>query len=223
MIPGPSRLIARPAAGIVPVMEHGHGMTVRRIGIDLGTRCGVAIWTGPHGGLAGVAPAAGTVRLVEWDLAPMAGEGGGMRPLRFRRHLETLFSEDGGCPVVEVGYEAVMFSRTAAASHVFGELRGILMLACEERGLPYRAVPVATAKKHATGNHIAKKHEVAEAMRARFKGTCPDLDRRRRGLSENETDALSVLACVLDGINPTVRRAPGPRRRASASASVGVG
>lgn len=189
---------------------------VRRLGVDLGTRCGIAIWTEPGGTGAGragtgrppsVEPAAA---LVEWDLAPGPGEGGGMRPLRFRRLLERLL--DTGPPVVEVGYEAVMFSRTAAASHVYGELRGILMLVCEDRGIPYRGIPVATAKKHATGNHMAKKWEVADAMRVRFKGVCPDLDRRRRGLSENETDALSVLACVVDGVAPAVRHAPAVKR-----------
>ena len=128
-----------------------------------------------------------------------------MRPLRFRRALAGLLS--GGPQVVEIGYEAVMFSRTAAASHVFGELRGILMLVCEEMGVPYRAVPVATAKKHATGNGNSKKWQVADAMLARFRDVCPDIRSRRSGLSENETDALSVLACVLDEISPAVRRA----------------
>lgn len=188
-------------------------LLTRRIGIDIGTRCGVAIWTGDWPvppGMAGKPTAA----LVEWDLTPGPGEGGGMRPLHFRRLLETLLAS--GPPVSEIGYEAVLFTRTAAASHIYGELRGILMLVCEERGVPYRGIPVATVKKHATGNHMAKKWEVADAMRARFGEWCPDLDRRRRGLSENETDALSVLACVLDGIAPAVRRAPAVKRPAGA-------
>ena len=58
--------------------------------------------------------------------------------------------------------------------------------------IPYRSVGVTTIKKHLTGNGIASKDVVRQAIVEKY----PNLDPQ----TEDEADAISILQCVIDGV-----------------------
>jgi crossover junction endodeoxyribonuclease RuvC len=134
------------------------------LALDLGTKTGWALCQG-------------TVTSGLWDLSNKRHEGGGMRYLKFRRHLEAL------PPPGVVYYELVRRHIGTDAAHVYGGLLATLSTWCEERGIPYQGVGVGTIKKHATGQGNASKQAMIEAMRD--KGFNPGCD--------NEADALAIL------------------------------
>lgn len=114
-------------------------------------------------------------------------EGGGMRWLRFRRWLDEIArTTDGG--IGEVVFEEVRRHLGTDAAHLYGGFVAELTAFCEERGIPYRAVPVGSIKKHVTGKGNSGKGAVLEAVRAR--GFAPRDD--------NEADALALLMLVLE-------------------------
>lgn len=196
----------------------------RRVGVDLGTKCGVAVWTGPipaHGqwlqmpaehdlldsrprgpGAPANAPLPDQCQLVPLKLAASKGEGGGMRALRFERHLRELLRPDHpDGPVRELGYELVQHHSATWAAQVYGQLQGVIMRVCEEFAIPYRGVPVGTIKRTAAGLGNAAKEQVAAGVIRRFKPYSARLrDPIRKPPTLDETDALGVLACILDGV-----------------------
>lgn len=127
---------------------------MRILGIDPGTSCGWAIWTEEAGIIA-----AGT-----WDLSPRRHEGGGMRFVRLRRHLEELLSSGK----LLIAYEEVRRHLGTDAAHIYGGIVATVQSCCEESGRPYMAIPVATVKKVATGAGNAKKEAMVEAATDRW-------------------------------------------------------
>jgi Holliday junction resolvasome RuvABC endonuclease subunit len=107
---------------------------------------------------------------------------------------------DGGGPVTWVAYERVHAHLGTQAAHVYGQLMGVLMLACEKRGVVYRAVPVSLGKFAATGNGGAPKDIVHGHVHEHFRPVCRRVRSGAR-LSHNETDALSILMAALMGLD----------------------
>lgn len=147
------------------------------LALDLGTRLGWAVGDGgpPH---------SGTKHLQ--TPAQRRFEGGGMRWLRLRAHLDELRATarpDIGLVVVE---EVRRHAGTDAA-HAYGGALAVVSAWCEEHGIPMTARPVAAIKKHATGKGNAGKAEMIQA--ARDAGWHP--------VDDNDADALWLLDLVL--------------------------
>ena len=120
-----------------------------------------------------------------WRFESGRYEGGGMRFLRFRRQLEEALDLVAPDAVV---FEEVRRHLGTSAAHVYGGLLGILTATCEERGIPYRGVPVGTLKRHATGKGNADKDAMVAAARVRWE---------REPGDDDEADALLVLSWAL--------------------------
>lgn len=144
------------------------------LALDLGTAMGWALRTDDSTVVSGTE----TFRQDRWS-------GGGMRYLRFRHWLGEIATMTGGLGLVVV--EEVRRHAGTDAAHVYGGFLATLTAWCEERGIPYEAVPVGTIKRFATGKGNAGKEVVIAAMRAR--GFAPDDD--------NEADALALLHWAL--------------------------
>lgn len=145
------------------------------VGIDPGTSCGWALLDeGGH------RIASGT-----WDLKARRHEGGGMRYLRARRMLMALL--DGVTDDVVLAYEEVRRHRGVDAAHVYGGIVAHLAAVCEERGVPFRGMPVGTVKKAATGKGNADKDAMMRAAGSEWAAAgwlAPETD--------DEADALWV-------------------------------
>lgn len=116
-------------------------------------------------------------------------EGGGMRYLNFSRWL-TAFIKDSRPD--EIVFEEVRRHLSTDSAHVYGGFMAVLTKIAEEMMVPYRAIPVGTIKKHATGNGAAKK----DAMIAAAKTKWPDQDI----CDDNVADALHLLDCALNKV-----------------------
>jgi len=149
------------------------------VGVDIGTSCGVAWKRDDH------------VSVSTIDTSKARLQGGGMRALVLRRQLLDLFEDIG--PVEELAFENVERHSATYAAQVYGELRGVLMSVCEELKIPYRGIGVTTVKKHVAGSGIAKKDKVRMVVTGQF----PEVEID----NEDESDALSVLKCVIDGVS----------------------
>lgn len=149
------------------------------VGVDIGTSCGVAWKRGD------------CVSVSTIDTSKARLQGGGMRALVLRRQLLDLFEDIG--PVEELAFENVERHSATYAAQVYGELRGVLMSVCEELKIPYRGIGVTTVKKHVAGSGIAKKDKVRMVVTGQF----PEVEIK----NEDESDALSVLKCVIDGVS----------------------
>ena len=141
---------------------------MRLIAFDLGTSCG---WARADGSSL----AWGTL-----DLRPRRFDGGGMRYLSFRRSLGDMLNGVG-----LVVFEEVRRHMGVDAAHVYGGLMGVLTSECEQRGIPYRGVPVGTIKRHATGKGNADKVAMIASARAKWPKAVINND--------DEADALWLL------------------------------
>ena len=199
--------------------------TGRVIALDLGTRCGVAQYDQRRHGHADCVDV-GCLRL-----SPRSGEGAGMRPLRLRQFLEWVLDSRPrslrtggrlagglglfvGGPVTMVAYEKVFAHMGTQAAHVYGQLQGTVIAACEERNIPYRAVGVGAAKLAGCGHGQASKGFVLDSVSILFRPWCARLrttperrimraggPRRASSIGEDEGDALAVLAAALMGMD----------------------
>lgn len=143
------------------------------IGIDPGTKCG---WC--------VMRADGRIDSGTWNLKGGRFEGGGMRFVRLRRYMQdllTLFRPD------LVAFEEVLAHKGVDAAHIYGGVIAVITEECESRGVPYQGIPVATAKKFATGKGNANKEAMMAAARERWPGWVGD---------DNEADARWIAACA---------------------------
>lgn len=152
------------------------------IGIDPGSACGWAVLD--HDGSR---MASGV-----WNLSPGRHEGGGMRFVRLDRYLRELLKAS---PEPLVGYEEVRRHLGTDAAQIYGGIVATITRVCEEFGVPYRGVPVATVKRTATGKGNAHKDDmVATAMahwylsgNGRYEQGSP---------AEDEADALWVAEAL---------------------------
>ena len=140
------------------------------LALDLGTTTGWAL-RGQHGGIT-----SGTM-----TFRPSRFEGGGMRFLRFRGWLAEVAALSGG--VARIVFEEVRAHAGTDAAHLYGGWLAHLAAWCEEAGIPYEGVPVATIKRFATGKGNADKAKMVAAIQAR--GFAP--------ADDNEADAIALL------------------------------
>jgi Holliday junction resolvasome RuvABC endonuclease subunit len=128
---------------------------VRIVGIDIGTSFGWACLDWPDQRV--VAAAA-------FDLRIKSGEGAGMRLYNCIRLLTDVLTELRPGVVV---YEDVRRHAGTTAAHVYGELRGGVLLVCEKHvdpQIPVTKIGVGAWKKAAVGRGNASKESVAESM-----------------------------------------------------------
>ena len=90
-------------------------------------------------------------------------EGGGMRYLRFRGHLDEMHK---AVPIDVVYFEEVRRHMGTDAAHVYGGMLATLTSWCEENNIPYEGVPVGSIKKYLTGRGNASKKEMIEGVKA---------------------------------------------------------
>jgi Holliday junction resolvasome RuvABC endonuclease subunit len=90
-------------------------------------------------------------------------ESQGMKYLRFEGWLRELLTTTG--PYL-VGFEEVPSHRGVHAAHRYGGIVAIVMKLCDELGVPYTGIPIATWKREATGKGNANKKRVAAAFKA---------------------------------------------------------
>ena len=143
------------------------------IALDLGTKTGWAVLRG------------GRVTSGTCEFKPGRFEGGGMRFLRFARWLDDLRELVGGT-IGGIYFEEVRRHVATDAAHVYGGLLGTLTSWCEQHGVPYSGIPVATIKKAATGKGNADKAAMIAAIRR------VGFDPR----DDNEADAIALLRYV---------------------------
>jgi crossover junction endodeoxyribonuclease RuvC len=115
-----------------------------------------------------------------WALKNSRFEGGGMRYLRFRKHLSEVH---GAGPVSQVAFEEVRRHQGVDAAHVYGGLLATLTSFCEEHTIPYEGIPVGTIKKFWTGKGNASKELMIQS--AVMHGYSP--------VDDNEADAIAIL------------------------------
>lgn len=117
-------------------------------------------------------------------------EGGGMRFLRFRKHLDEV---NAATPLTVVYFEEVRRHIGTDAAHIYGGLLATLTAWCEEHGVPYEGVPVGTIKKHVTGKGNADKAAMIAAVRKL--GYEP--------IDDNEADAVALMLWATEGDSVT--------------------
>jgi len=140
--------------------------------LDLGTHTGWALLTTSVAGfnlLSGV-----------WDFRPGRFDGAGLRYVRFRSQLNTLFDQTA---VDLVFFEEVRRHIGADAGRVYGALFGVVTGLCEERNIPYEGVPVGTIKQSWTGKGNASKKMMLDEAAARGYDAVTD---------DNEADAIAL-------------------------------
>ena len=115
-----------------------------------------------------------------------------MRPFMLRQELVQLFKELE--PIEQVVIENVQKHSATYAAQIYGELRGCLMMVCEEFSIPYRGLGVTTIKKHVTGRGLCKKSVTRRYMKKLWPEIIQDTT------SEDEVDALSILKCAIDKV-----------------------
>ena len=138
------------------------------LGLDPGTSFGFAVFS--DGKLA---------TFGEWNLKPKRHEGGGMRFVRLKAYLSELLDEN---KIDLIFYELVRRHAGTDAAHVYGGLLGAVTALAEERGLPYRGVPVGTCKKAFCGKGNASKQMMIDEASRRF----------GIAVTDNEADAMAV-------------------------------
>jgi crossover junction endodeoxyribonuclease RuvC len=84
--------------------------------------------------------------------------------------------------------EECFVARGPRAALVLGQVRGVLILAVEQAGIPLVEVAPRAVKLSAVGNGAAAKEQV-QYMMPRLLDDCPD------GLAPDEADALAIAWC----------------------------
>jgi len=144
---------------------------MRIIGIDLGTKAGVANFHDD------------TITFGMVDLRLRKGDTPGMRYGMFRRFLEEFLEP----PPDVVYYEDVKRHLGTQAAHVYGGLLAVLMMVCDQKGVRYVPVGVQAAKMRMTGKGNATKTEMVAAVRREF-AHVPNID----SITEDAADAMAV-------------------------------
>jgi Holliday junction resolvasome RuvABC endonuclease subunit len=147
------------------------------IGIDPATKCGWAVLKD------GIPIASGT-----WDLSSRRHEGGGMRYLRCHKYFTELIES---VDAKAMAYEEIRRHRGVDAAHVYGGIVGQITAICEDKQLPFTAIPVGTIKKRATGKGNASKEAMVAAANNTFDITVVD---------DNEADAIWIGVVLYESL-----------------------
>lgn len=145
------------------------------LALDLGTKCGWALWRGSH-------IDSGTINFM-----PTRFTSHGMKFSKFKDFLEKCIDPDVTCRLVDhIVFEEVRNHMAVDAAHSYGGFLAVLQVVALECGISYEGVPVGTIKKFATGKGNAKKPEMIKAANRLF----PSVN----VVDDNHADALCLLA-----------------------------
>jgi Holliday junction resolvasome RuvABC endonuclease subunit len=137
----------------------------------------------------------------------------GMIFVRFKNWLQELITLADLSGVLQepgvIAFEKA-HHRGAAATEVLGALRGHVLTLAAENEIVFTSVHTATLKLHATGKGNAKKPDMIAAAKTRWP--------HYTGESDDEADALCVLAWALDTNYGEKNDDRKPRRAARRSA-----
>jgi len=121
-------------------------------------------------------------------------EGYGMRYVKLYDSVVTLFL-DLGLPGEEdayVSFEDVRRHRGTDAAHVYGAVVGIIMMICEQFGVPYQKISVGAAKKRATGlGKTDGKTPMVDAANREFGLSIPHTE-------DDTADAVWIMVCGME-------------------------
>jgi len=180
--------------------------TIRCLGLDLGSNCGVAIYDY----VAGTKILQEKLHLFQWDLSTQGLESGAARFVRLRAFLNTVQPD-------AIAYEDVKYSppreffmnkkfgipavlaRVATASEVLGGLKVTVATWAQENNLLSNGYGIATIKKFATGNGRANKEDMIAAAN-RTLGTAFDQSKYKADGLDNVCDAAFVLLLLLQNL-----------------------
>lgn len=152
------------------------------LGIDLGSRCGVAALYERDGVILG---------LRVWELSYPTEK---VEPLRYKKFAMALreillgLSETPENRLCGVFYEDVYRHIGTKAAHAYGAYRMLMLITCHELGIK-NVVPlgVKVIKKHATDNGNARKEDMIARAQEVYGGIA---DLRR--LTDNQADAIWI-------------------------------
>lgn len=116
-----------------------------------------------------------------WKLQPSRFESAGMRFLKFEKLLVETINREG---VTLIAYEEVRSHNGIDAGHIYGGLIAVMHMVALRFSLPYKAFPVGTIKKTATGKGSANKKAMIEAAINFFPGVSI--------IDDNHADALWI-------------------------------
>lgn len=100
------------------------------------------------------------------DFRPKRNESKGLRLLKIRRWLDERHGEV--TPIELLVFEEVRCSRNIQAMINQGEIQGVIIAWCEERGVEYKGYTSSQIKKHATGKGNAPKEQMVAAAEEYF-------------------------------------------------------
>lgn len=173
------------------------------LALDLGTDTGFAILR-----------ADGRIESGTQRFRPKAGEGAGVRYVRFRRWLVEMKESHPG--LAQLVYEQVMGHGAfqVISAHVYGGFLATLQAFGEHHAIAYRGIGVATIKKQFAGHGAAQKVDMVRQCEAL--GFKPD--------THNEADAIALLH-VATGRCPllTMSGATAKKKTRRSSPEVGAG
>lgn len=166
------------------------------VGLDLGTRCGIAIGVV---GKVGPGGEPSSVYLGQLNLASGDYESGAIRFVRLRQALETVrpdvvfYEEPKATPPFSPGTGvAALLSRVMPAAEFLGGLKTTLCTWCEEAGVPCFSYSIGAIKKFAAASGAASKEAMIAACNQRL-GLDLSVDDYKTQGTDNMADAAFVL------------------------------
>lgn len=177
--------------------------TIRFLGLDLGSNCGVAVYDYEPGKKM----LQDKLQLFQWDLSTQGLESGAARFVRLRAFLNVT------APDV-IGYEDVKYSppkeffvnkkfgipavlsRVATASEVLGGMKVTVATWAQEAELLANGFAISTIKKFATGSGKANKDDMIAAANKNL-GAAFDATKYKSTGIDNVVDAAFVLLLLI--------------------------
>jgi len=180
--------------------------TIRYLGLDLGSNCGVAVFDFEEGKKV----LRDNLQLFQWDLSTQGLESGAMRFVRLRAFLNATKPD-------VIGYEDVKYSppkeffvnkkfgipavlsRVATASEVLGGMKVTVATWAQEANLLATGFAISTIKKVATGNGKASKDDMIAAANHIF-GAAFDSSKYKSTGIDNVVDAAFVVMILMQTV-----------------------
>lgn len=186
-----------------PKLNKKTANTIRFLGLDLGSNCGVAVYDYEPGKKI----LQEKLQLFQWDLSTQGLESGAARFVRLRAFLNVT------APDV-IGYEDVKYSppkeffvnkkfgipavlsRVATASEVLGGMKVTVATWAQEAELLSNGFAISTIKKFATGNGKSSKDDMIAAANKTL-GVAFDSSKYKSTGIDNVVDAAFVLLLLM--------------------------
>ena len=199
------RMYKDPAAFAAKLPDREEG-SIRCLGLDLGSNCGVAIYDF----IPGKKMLQERLHLFQWDLSCSGLDSGASRFVRLRGFLNIVnpdaiaYEDVKYTPPREFfvnkkfGIPAIL-SRVATASEVLGGMKVTVATWAEEANIPSTGFGVTTIKKFATGNGRANKEDMIKSANKTL-NTAFDVSKYKTDGLDNVVDAAFVLLMLLQQV-----------------------